>query len=84
MLVATDTITKKGEKRMGEKLRITLEAARVNAGMLQKEVCERIGVSLSTLVSWENGRTMPSADKAQALAELYGVHLDDINFCRKT
>lgn len=69
---------------MGEKLRITLEAARVNAGMLQKEVCERIGVSLTTLVNWESGKTFPSVDKAQELAGLYGIRLDDINFCKKT
>lgn len=68
----------------GEKLRITLEAARVNAGMLQKDVCQRLGVSVSTLVSWENGKTFPSVEKAQELASLYGVSLDDINFCRKT
>ena len=69
---------------MGEKLRITLEAARVNAGMLQKEVCERLGVSLTTLVNWESGKTMPSVDRALELANLYGIRLDDINFCRKT
>lgn len=67
---------------MGEKLRISLEAARVNAGLLQKDVCQRIGISVATLVNWENGNTMPSVDKAQELASLYGVRLDDINFCK--
>lgn len=67
-----------------EKLRITLEAARVNAGLLQKDVCQRLGISIPTLISWESGKTLPSVDKAQEIASLYGVHLDDINFCRKT
>jgi len=68
----------------GEKLRISLEAARVNAGLFQKDVCQQLGISIATLVSWENGKTLPSVDKAQELASLYGVQLDDINFCRKT
>lgn len=69
---------------MGEKLRISLEAARVNAGLLQKDVCQRIGISVATLVSWEKGNTMPSVNKAQELASLYGMCLDDINFCKNT
>lgn len=69
---------------MGEKLRITLEAARVNAGMVQKEVCEKMGISIATLCNWESGKTFPSVDKAQELVTLYGVRLDDINFYTKT
>jgi transcriptional regulator with XRE-family HTH domain len=68
---------------VGERLRITLEAARVNAGMLQKDVCQRLGVSVPTLVSWEAGKTLPPVDKALELSLLYGVKLDDLIFCRK-
>ena len=69
---------------MREKLRITLEAARRNSGMLQKEVCEKLGISISTLINWESGKTFPPVDKAQELVNLYGLHLDDINFYTKT
>lgn len=67
-----------------EKLRITLAAARVNAGLLQRDVSQRLGISVPTLVSWEAGKTVPTVDKAQDLASLYGVHLDDLIFCRET
>lgn len=69
---------------MGEKLRISLEAARVNAKMTQVQVCEALGISLATLVKWEHGERMPTADKAVDMANLYGLRLDDINFCRKS
>lgn len=67
-----------------EKLRITLEAARVNAGLLQKDVCKQMGISLATLVNWENYRTSPTADKAQELARLYGLDLGNILFCKES
>lgn len=66
---------------MSGTFRITLEAARVNAKMTQKEVCERLGISVPTMVNWESGKTMPTVDNAQKLCDLYGVKLDDINFC---
>lgn len=79
------TLLKKGgKKQLNEKLRISLEAARVNAQMTQAQVCSVLKISLSTLVKWEHGERMPTADRAVELAKLYGVKLDDINFCRKS
>lgn len=66
---------------MSGNFRISLEAARVNAKLTQKEACERLGISVATMVNWENGKTAPSVDNAQKLCDLYGVKLDDINFC---
>lgn len=60
--------------------KITLEAARVNAGLTQKEVAEHIGVSNKTVCSWEKGLTFPSADKIDALCDLLGLPYDRINF----
>lgn len=68
---------------MTQKVRITLEAARVNAGLTQKQVCDAIDISLTTIGLWEHGDRMPTVDKAIKLAELYGVPLDCINFARK-
>lgn len=68
---------------MTQKVRITLEAARVNAGLTQKQVCDAIDISLTTIGLWEHGDRMPTVDKAIALSELYGVPLDSINFTRK-
>lgn len=37
--------------------KITLKAVRVNAGLTQKELAEKIGKSETTIVKWENDQT---------------------------
>ena len=61
-------------------LKISLEAARVNAKLSQKEVAEILKVSNKTVCSWENGKTFPSAEMIDKLCKLYGVSYDNINF----
>lgn len=61
-------------------VKMSLKAARVNAGLSQKEAAVRLGVSNKTLGSWEQGNTYPSADKITAICNLYGVEYDIINF----
>lgn len=69
---------------MEGKLRITLEAARVNAGLTQPQAAQAVGVSVATILKWEKGTTVPPVDKAEQLIKLYGLHFDDVNFCRKS
>lgn len=59
-------------------LQISLAAARVNAGLTQKEVAEKMGVSKVTIISWEKGKTLPNIATARKLAELYEIPLDNI------
>lgn len=61
-------------------VKISIRAARVNAGYLQKEAAERLGVSNKTLGNWENGITFPPADKISEICVLYGVSYDNLNF----
>lgn len=61
-------------------LKISLKAARVNAGLTQKEVALHCKVSNKTVCSWENGETFPSAEKIDILCSLYGISYDNINF----
>ncbi len=68
---------------MADDFRITLAAARVNAGLTQKEVAEALGISNATLIKWENGETVPTVDKAEIMAKMYKCPLNRINFCRK-
>lgn len=68
---------------MEGKLRITLEAARVNAGLTQPQAAQAVGVSVATILKWEKGTTVPPVDKAEQLIKLYGLRFDDVNFCRK-
>lgn len=59
---------------------ITLKAARVNAGFTQKEAAKRLGISKTTLASYEMYRTIPCIDMAQKIADLYGLPVDGIIF----
>lgn len=60
--------------------KITLAAARVNAGLSQKEAAERLGVSNKTICSWEKGLSYPKADMIPNICELYGAPYDVLNF----
>lgn len=59
-------------------MQISLKAARVNAELTQKQVAERIAVDVSTVVSWENGKTSPKAIQLEQLCSLYGISVDSI------
>ena len=59
---------------------ISIKAARVNAGLTQAEVAERINKTKNTISSYESYITAPDINTAQALAELFGVSVDDIKW----
>lgn len=61
--------------------KITLAAARVNAGLTQEDVAKALKVSNKTVSSWENGTSYPNAEQIEKLCELYGMHYDFIKFC---
>ena len=61
-------------------VKISLRAARVNAGYSQKDAADRLGVSNKTLGNWEKGITFPPANKILAICKLYGVSYDNLNF----
>lgn len=61
-------------------IKISLKAARVNAGLSQKEVAELTGYSNATICSWENGRSFPKQPAIEVLCRLYGVPYDRIAF----
>lgn len=65
---------------MNSPLKVSLKAARVNAGMTQTEAAIAIKVNPTTLGNWEKGKSSPPADKANLLCELYGATMDDIFF----
>ena len=53
-----------------------IRGLRSKARMSQQEVAEAIGVDTNTLANYENGRTVPSFEKAWMIASLFGVSLD--------
>ena len=59
---------------------ITLKAARVNAGLTQEAVAEKLGVSTSTIKNWEKGKTFPKQPQIERLCEIYSMSYDNIFF----
>ena len=60
--------------------KITLEAARRNAGLTQKEAAKELKISNTTLGKWERGESFPTADKIPEICGLYAIHYDHIDF----
>lgn len=58
--------------------KLSLKAARVNAGLTQEEAAQAINVTGRTLISWEKGVTHPTVDKLLRLCSLYDVQISDI------
>ena len=57
---------------------ISIKAARVNAGLTQTEVAERVNKTKNTIASYEAYATVPDIKTAQAMAEVFGMSIDDI------
>ena len=56
-----------------ENVKISLAAARVNAGMTQAEVAKILHKTPQTIVNWENGRSLIDMAKFTVLCELYKI-----------
>lgn len=61
-----------------EKLQISLAAARVNAGMTQECVAQKMHVSKQTIVNWEKGKIVPGIPEVEMLARIYKIPQDNI------
>ena len=59
-------------------IQISLAAARVNAGMTQENVANRLGVSKQTIINWEKGRNIPGIPEVETLARIYNIPQDNI------
>lgn len=56
--------------------KISMAAARINAGLTQKGLAKACKVSESTVLNWENGKSVPSLRKLPLLEKAYGMPLD--------
>ena len=61
-----------------EKLQISLAAARVNAGMTQADVAEKMHLNKQTIVNWENNRVIPKPAQLEMISRIYNIPLDNI------
>lgn len=62
--------------------KISLTAARVNAGLQQDLAAVKLHVNVATLRSWERGDTSPTYEKFMEICKLYQYPADFI-FCGK-
>lgn len=67
-----------------ERIQISLESARVNAGLTQKEVAMLMGVDRTTVIRWEKAKKIPNYDEAKRLEKIYKIPLDNIFFGERT
>ncbi|MCP0887006.1 helix-turn-helix transcriptional regulator [Ligilactobacillus sp. WILCCON 0076] len=63
-------------------MKLTLKALRVLYGMTQKEVAEKIGVSVDTWSSYENANTFPNTKILNKIQEIFGISYNDLVFSR--
>lgn len=61
-------------------IKISMAAARVNAGLTQKQACEKLKISKPTLTSYEKGRTIPDIKLGKEISKLYDIPIDNIKF----
>lgn len=59
---------------------ISLEAARVNAKLTQKEAAKHLNIDPTTLGKYERGRAVPKWDMVQKISKLYNFPYDFIFF----
>ncbi|MCM1172112.1 MAG: helix-turn-helix transcriptional regulator [Clostridium sp.] len=59
-------------------LKITLAAARVNAGLTQEDVANIMKVTKRTVINWEHGKVIPSLATTEKLAQIYKIPINNI------
>ncbi|HIU81372.1 MAG TPA: helix-turn-helix domain-containing protein [Candidatus Ornithoclostridium faecavium] len=57
---------------------INLKNIRLRSGLSQEGFAERVGVSRQTVVNWERGKSLPSADKITHIIKEFSLSLEDI------
>lgn len=71
------------ERRESMEIRIKMAAARINAGLTQREFADLCGVRVETVNSWEQGKTEPPVSAIRKLSEKSNIPMDFI-FCEKS
>ena len=59
-------------------LKDNIKKARLDAGLTQIEVAEKLGVAQAQYARWENGGRNPKDETVEKLAEIFGVTFDKL------
>lgn len=57
---------------------VSIEAARVNSGLTQSELAEKLGVSVATVGNWEKAKSEPNITQLRKISDLSGIPMDFI------
>lgn len=68
---------------MNEVPKMTLKAARVNAGLSQKEAGKRLNVSEDVVSNWERGLSFPDVIQLEKIERVYNVSYNNLIFLPK-
>ncbi len=66
-----------------EEFKISLAAARVNAGLTQEDVAGLMELSKKTLINWEKGIIKPKPAQFEMLCRIYNIPSDYIFLGKK-
>ena len=58
--------------------KITIKAARVNAGLTQKEAAEKLGIAYQTLSSYEKNNKSIRLEVLEKMCSIYGIPMEYI------
>ncbi|MDF4030099.1 helix-turn-helix transcriptional regulator [Lactobacillus delbrueckii] len=53
--------------------KITIKAARVNAGLTQRQAAKLLGINPDTLSRYESGHSIPRVDMLKKMSKLYCI-----------
>lgn len=53
--------------------KITIKAARVNAGLTQRQAAKQLGINPDTLSRYESGHSIPRVDMLEKMSKLYCI-----------
>ena len=59
-------------------LKDNIKKARLDAGLTQIEVAEKLGVAQAQYARWENGGRNPKDETVKKIAEIFGVTVDKL------
>ena len=61
-------------------MKYTLKMLRIGKNLLQTDVANALNVNRKTVSAWEQGKSLPTVDKIDAICELFEVCYDDIKW----
>ena len=76
MNVLNRHMTNKNEKPALEEIAMRLKAARVESGLTQAQLGEKLSVSQDTVSLWENGKSVPTAEYVIEICKLFSISAD--------